>query len=571
MNLRRNTDICSLAPATLVTAGKASCAAVVAALALIAMSPATLAQPTQAAPSGEGAGAPADANTANAPAADQAQAAPQEVYYIQEYRVGGAKLLQPIDIEKAVYPYLGPGRTAADVEAARAALEQAYRDKGFQTVLVQVPQQRVTNGIITLQVVEAPVGQLRVNNARYYLPSRIRRRAPSLTPGNIPNWEDVQRDIVALNRTADLRVTPSLSPGVVEGTVDIDLDVEDEFPLHGTLELNNRNTPNTTDLRINGSLSYSNLWQLGHTLGGSFQVAPERPEDATVFSAYYLLPVPNVETLSLLVQGTWQDSDISTLGTGVIGKGEVYSARALITLPAKERFYHNLALGIDYKSFEEDVTFGDEVFQTPITYYPLSALYTATWLGEKYETQFSGGINWHFRGLGSEPVDFDNKRFRADGGYIYFRGDLSHEHTLPADFQLLAKLQGQLADRPLINNEQYSGGGLSNARGYLESTVLGDNAIFGTFEFRSPSVFGAGDDKPNEWRFYGFVEGGILTLNDPLPEQDSRFELASAGVGTYIRLFDYLNGSLDLGFPLTDAGSTNAGDLLATFRLWAEF
>ena len=101
--------------------------------------------------------------------------------YIRAYRVdGGANLLPRIQIEEAVYPYLGPGRTENDVEQARAALEKTFRDKGFQTVAVQIPPQQVRRGVVVLQVVEAKVGKLRVKGARYFLPSDIRKGAPSL-------------------------------------------------------------------------------------------------------------------------------------------------------------------------------------------------------------------------------------------------------------------------------------------------------------------------------------------------------------------------------------------------------
>ena len=49
-----------------------------------------------------------------------AEARPE--FYIREYRVLGAHHLQPIEIEAAVYPFLGPDRTVKDVEGARAAL-----------------------------------------------------------------------------------------------------------------------------------------------------------------------------------------------------------------------------------------------------------------------------------------------------------------------------------------------------------------------------------------------------------------------------------------------------------------
>ncbi|RYD17956.1 MAG: ShlB/FhaC/HecB family hemolysin secretion/activation protein, partial [Verrucomicrobiaceae bacterium] len=244
----------------------------------------------------------------------------QQVLNIREYRVEGARRLPRLTVEEAVYPYLGPGRSADDVESARVALEKAYHDLGFQTVSVVVPQQDPRRGIIRLEVVEGKVGRLRVHGARYFLPSRIKAEAPSLAEGNVPDMKQVEKEIVALNKLGDRRVTPVLRAGVEPGTVDIDLNVEDKNPLHGSLELNNRYSANTTPLRLNGSISHGNLYQLGHTGGFSFQVAPEDTDDARVFSGYYLARVSG--GVSLMLQGTKQDSDVSTLGgASSIGRG----------------------------------------------------------------------------------------------------------------------------------------------------------------------------------------------------------------------------------------------------------
>ena len=84
-----------------------------------------------------------------------------------EFRVEGNSVLPVERIERAVYPFLGERRTVADVEAARVALEAAYRDAGYATVVVDTPEQRIVDGIVTLQVMQAPVSRLRVVGAKY--------------------------------------------------------------------------------------------------------------------------------------------------------------------------------------------------------------------------------------------------------------------------------------------------------------------------------------------------------------------------------------------------------------------
>lgn len=492
--------------------------------------------------------------------------------YIQEYRVEGAHLLPRAEVEGAIYPFLGPGRTADDVEQARAALEKAYKDQGYQAAAVQIPPQQVRGGIVFLQVTEGQVGRLRVHGSRYFSLAQIKQQATSLTEGKVVNFNDVTHDIVALNQLPDRRITPSLRAGAVPGTVDIDLNVKDTLPLHGSLELNNRYSANTTPLRINGSVSYNNLWQLGHSLGASFQIAPQNPDEAKVFSGYYLVRFPNMDWLTLSLQGTKQDSNVSTIGgIAVAGRGEIIGARAIVSLPTLKDFYHSLSLGIDYKHFDQNVMLGLTEILAPITYYPLSVLYTATWAGKGRLTELNAGLVFHIRGLGSDALEFENSRFKSDGGFIVLRGDLTHTQELPAGFQLYGKVQGQVANEPLVSAEQFSAGGLGTARGYLEGEVPGDNAAFGTIELRSPSLLGWMKNKESEWRLYAFADGGILNLRSPLPEQKTNFSLASLGAGTRIKLFDYLNASLDAAVPLLSQTTTEANELLLTFRVWAEF
>ena len=410
-------------------------------------------------------------------------------FYIREFRIFGSQKVARLEAEEAVYPFLGPGRTEQDVEQARAALEKLYQDRGYQAASVEVPPQRAPGGVVVLQVREGKVGSLRVKGARYFLPSHVQAMARSLAEGKVLNFNDITRDIVALNQLPERQVTPELRPGMEPGTVDIDLNVQDKLPLHASAELNNRYSPNTSALRLNLSASYHNLWQLGHTLGASFQTAPEKPEEVRVFSGYYLFRIPGLESVSWMLQGIKQDSNVSTLGSvAAAGRGKILGGHAVITLPSTQTFFQSINLGLDYKNFNQDISSAGVTIPTPITYYPVSAAYSATWMTPGQVTEFNSNLVLHFRGMGSDGQEFDESRFKADGSFIYLRSDLARTQDLPWGLQLFAKTQGQIADQPLVNSEQFAGGGLNTARSYLEGEALGDNAIFGSIELRSPSL-----------------------------------------------------------------------------------
>ena len=517
------------------------------------------------------------ASHAAVPPADTAKSLPE--FYIREYRVNGAHHLQPLEIETAVYPFLGPGRTAHDVESARAALQKAYQEKNYTSVEVVIPPQNGAGGIVYLQVNELPVGRLRVHGSRYFDINEIKREVPSLAEGKLIDFSQAQKDLVGLNQLPDRRVTPVIQAGALPGTMDVDLNVKDTLPLHGSLELNNRYSADTPSLRLNASLSYDNLWQLGHSIGGSVQVSPQDFSKVQVYTGFYTARLPGVDWLTLTLQGTKQDSKVSTLGAlDVTGRGDIIGLRANFKLPTVGDYFQNFTLGIDYKDFNQAVRVGaaTTATQTPTTYLPITLDYSGTVVGENFLTDLDLQLVFNIRGIGSNAEQFDNNRFGADRNFIYLRGDVAQTQDLPMDLQLFAKVAGQVSDSPLINSEQFSVGGLDTVRGYLESEVLGDDAVVFNFEFRGPSLLSwikapGGAATGDDWRFYLFTDAAAVSIQDPLPEQAERYSLASYGGGTRITLFNHFNGSLDVAVPLFNQTSTKAHNPFLTFRVWTDF
>jgi len=497
----------------------------------------------------------------------------RRVFDVNEYRVEGATKLSTRDLEKVLNPFLGPGRTLEDVEKARAALEKEYSDRGFQTVTVAIPPQTVREGVVTLKVTEGTVGRLRVQGARYFSPSDIKALAPSVAEGTVPNFNDVVRDIVALNQLPDRRVSPQVHAGVAAGTVDVDLVVQDSLPLHGSLELNNRYSPNTTPYRVNGALRYENLWQAGHTLGFAFQVAPQHPPDAEVFSAYYLVRFPGLTWFTLTASGVIQNSDISTLGaTAVTGRGQIFGARATFTLPSAPGFYQTVNAGPDYKHYGEGITQGTSTISTPITYVPLTAQYSASWAGESSQMQLGLTTVLDLRGFGSDSADFDAKRFGASGSFIYWKADFSRVDEVGLGMQMAERASGQLALDPLVSPEQFTVGGVDSVRGYLEVQAAGDFGAVGSVELRSPSLLAwAGAAAPDEWRFFAFADAGWTGIWQALVDEPPSYGLISAGGGTRARVLGHLSGTLQVGMPFRTVGNTEKGQPRVEFQVVGDF
>lgn len=501
--------------------------------------------------------------------------APAAHFYIRAFQVRGNHLIPAGDVEDAVYPFMGPGRTADDVEHARAALQSLFQKRGFATVTVNIPDQGVESGIIALDVAPQTVGALTVTGVGPAEAARIRRAAPSLAPGATPNFNRVQTDIVALNQSPDRRVTPEVVAGKAPGTVDVTLKAQETFPLHGSIEVNNDQSPSTTPYRVLGTLTYDDLWGRGDSVTLSGQTAPERPNDATVGSINYLTHVGRLQLLGYYV---YSNSDVSVVGgTDVIGKGNMAGVRLILPISQSASFYQSLTVGMDWKDFGEDVRLGSDLSSSPISYFPVTAGWRGDWTGKSFKSDVSLSTTFGLRGLGDGIVAFDAKRYDARPDFFLVKLDGSHTQDLWYGAQGWIHVTGQWSGDPLISNEGFSVGGQSTVRGYDESELLGDYGAAAQVELRTPDLlkFANWSDwmgpNFNAFRLHLFSDAGWEGSHDPLPGQRGSAWLGSAGAGAVLRLLNHANGSVDVGVPLVSGPNTRARTVFARFRLWGDF
>lgn len=513
------------------------------------------------------------AEPATTPASKAEEKSP--TFDVFEFKVEGNTVLPAGKIEEAVYPFMGEAKTIEDVEQARSALEKAYQDAGYLTVSISIPQQEVDTGVVRLLVTEGTVEALRIKDAQYTSLAEIKSRVAEFQEGKVPHFPTAQQQLGTVNKGQNRQVTPVLRPGKSPGKVDVDLKVQDKLPLHGSLELNDRYSANTTQTRLNGSVRYENLWQKDHSMGLSFQVSPEDLNEVKVFSGTYVIPRLNGDYFA--AYGVISDSDISAVGdVSVIGKGYIAGARYIHPLPYSENFYQGLTLGTDYKTFKESVVLlGSDGFNTPISYLAFMVGYDGTYQTPSSQTQVNLAFNFAPRGLGNTEREFNRKRDEAKPNYAFLKADVKHTQKLPKDWTVQARLSGQLSSERLISAEQFTIGGVDSVRGYLESSELGDNGLLASLELRTPPLkqyisqhlF---SDYIKDFYAFGFIDAG-LTKTYLLSGSDSTRELTSAGLGFKLKSTGGLFTNLDYAHAYKDAVNVDKGDDRLHFRVGYEW
>jgi hemolysin activation/secretion protein len=503
----------------------------------------------------------------------QAIAGGEPAFDILEYQIEGNTVLSTQAIEQAVTPFLGEGKRIADAEAARAALEKVYQSAGYVTVFVDLPEQRVEEGIVRLAVIEGRISRLIVSGSRYFSQGYIRDKVSELAEQKVPNFNEVQRELAVVNRTDDRRVQPVMRAGSAPGTVEVELKVEDRLPASGTLELNNRHASNTTPWRLAASVRYDNLFQREHSIVFNVSTAPAAPSQSSVLSLNYSIPRDDQSTWVAYVVNS--NSNVAALGTvDVVGKGTVIGLRYARPLVTSPRESHTVTLGVDYKMLEEETRSGDNVISTPLRYLPFSVAYSGTFdHGNSSNTSLNLQMFASFRPVLQRDVNcvgfssdqFECKRYRGDGGFATVRGDLRHTLALGSG-RLQGRLGGQIATGPVPSGEQYVIGGAETIRGYLEAEGAGDGAVLGSLEWRSRDFTWTpfSEEAPGReaWPVrlgaVAFADVARAYTFDPATGQPPWASLAGIGAGIRIGLRKTASGELDLAWPVKSTAATQA-------------
>lgn len=215
---------------------------------------------------------------------------------VQKYVIIGNTVLTPATIAHTMTNIDGDYGTNVSLEGIRTAvteLQKAYTARGYVTVAVGLPQQKLTNATVKIEVTEGRLASIEVKGNHYFSSNNVMRALPSLHTNTILNAKIFQAELNRANANQDRQIYPTIGPGPYPGTSELTLKVKDRLPLHAKVEYNNESTPGTPDLRLNSSVVYNNLWDLEHSLGAQYSFSPGYYKGGSQWNAYDVPLVAN--------------------------------------------------------------------------------------------------------------------------------------------------------------------------------------------------------------------------------------------------------------------------------------
>jgi hemolysin activation/secretion protein len=205
---------------------------------------------------------------------------------VSHYEVTGNTLLPYPALNQIFSKHTGTNITFDDVAAAEKELQLAYHNRGFDTISVTIPQQRLTNGVFKIRVFQGRLAEIKVAGNRYYSSNNVMRALPGLKTNIFLNSKLFQPQLDMANASQDRQIYPEVHPGPTSNTTALILRVKDQLPLHAKLEANNQSTPGTPDMRLAASVSYNNLLQLNQSVGVQYTFSEQDYKDGENWSLY---------------------------------------------------------------------------------------------------------------------------------------------------------------------------------------------------------------------------------------------------------------------------------------------
>jgi hemolysin activation/secretion protein len=486
-------------------------------------------------------------------------------FEIKRFDVQGNTLLEPALVQGLVSEFAGPGRDFSYVERALAALQGAYRERGFSLVKVVLPEQELNEGVVHISVVETRIGQVRVAGNDFHDAANVRHSLPSVVEGAIPNTDALSANLRMANENPSRKVNLQLQSGDAPGIVDAVVQVEDSKDWTASALLDNSGNDASGRTHVTAQYQNFNVGGLDHVFTASYTTTPDEPSKMSVYGAGYHIPLYSLGD-SLDFYGTYSNVDAGVVSAGLLdltvsGAGTVFGTHFNHELRRIGSYESQLTLGFDRKSFRNDVAFMGTQLGSDITVNPLSLSYAAEWALP------AGRLNFYLTAVrnipgGSQASDanFTASRLRATADYALLRYGVGFARPLPRDWQMRVTLNGQATDDALVSGEQFGVGGATSVRGLQEREISNDRGFSANAELYTPNLCGGLLGATTRCNALGFFDGARVSRNHALAGEIDHERVSTVGAGFRLSSSRSLSLQVDYGYVVSASEPQVRGD-----------
>ncbi len=486
---------------------------------------------------------------------------PSDKITVQRFEISGSTVFSAAELAKITAPVTNKSIDFAQLLQVASDITQLYTSKGYINSGAYIPGEQSfgkEGAVVKIAIVEGSVEDIVITGNQRLDPNYIKSRIALGTDKPLKIERLIERLQVLQQDPLIKSLATELIAGRKPGTSIVQIKVTENLPYQAGVTIANNRTPSIGEIQALINVSQTNLTGLGDVLNLSYG----RSEASNSWDLNYSLPVnPRNGTVRLqystsnsrVIESPFDRLDINGTAQDIA----LSYRQPLLQTPSQE-----FALGVTLNRRETNTGYLRSVIGNRIGYPSpgadvngLTRLTSARFF-QDYVTRDTQQV-FAARSqisLGLNVLNPTINPSSPDGRFLSWRGQAQYVRALAPNSILLAKVESQLADRPLVPLEQIGFGGQDTVRGYRQDLLLGDNGVLASVEARFP-LFST-QDRSQLLQIVPFIDMawvGNKPGNVPSPGVDT---IASTGVGLRYQLGENLNAKLDYGIPFSAIGGS---------------
>lgn len=402
-----------------------------------------------------------------------------ETIVVKQWRFEGNATLGTSALQAHLSGYVGQSVSLAQLYEAAQAVVDFYAQRGW-LASADLPKQDITEGAITIRIVEAALGQLQIEGT----PQRVSREqiqafaAQNLHPGQHLSLVALERGLILADELPGVNVSGRLMAGERAGTTDVVLTVKDEPAFYGEVSADNYGSRSTGAKRVSGNLMLNS--PLG--VGDQANLYVQQAEGMRFARISETVPV-GTNGWRAGVNASHLTYEVLPGLAGAGGKGTSQSVGAELNYPLWRNSTQqaNLVLAQDFKNY--DNLGPDGAVTTHYTNRVSSLGLNGTVMGagtfHAYGVTLSSGNVQHDRA--KKP---SASAIPGEGAFTKLRANYALSQTLSDTLSFYGQVQGQVANKNLDSSERFFLGGPLGVRAYPGSEGGGTQGAMVNLEIR---------------------------------------------------------------------------------------
>lgn len=480
-------------------------------------------------------------------------------FLVKKINLVGCESFPSSDFSFIISKYENQELSISMLENIAKEIEREYLRRGIISA-VFLPVQEVKDGAVNMQVVEARMGKLQIQEQRFFNSERLKYywRVPE---NKIIQYDLISRSIQMMNKNPDRTVKAALRAGTKPGTTDVVLTADTHFPLHATASFDNEGTVATGKSRIGTGFRHNNFLGLDDTLLGGYTFG----QAFNGVYAYHSVPISPVGTS--LLYGFSRSKSVPKKEFAAYGLNSLaynYSWSVHQDIYKKDEYLGEAYFGFDAKDKTTRENSGVDN-RDRLRIFSLGGNFIQRGFSSvtSIAPEFSQGVDAFGASSRGNPLASRN----AKSNFSKFNLGIQYKKILPLNLQGNLKFKSQVTSTKLTPQEEFSLGGIDSVRGYPAGDYLADNALLTSAELLVPSFFipvslrlpYAEAPLKDQTTLVFFTDYGWGDRRGALATDKKEVNFVGVGAGLRFRLYNQALLRLEWGFPVGDPSITEAG------------